>query len=638
MEKQYPGIGIVGYENISALYGVDNGIVDWKGTGIQHFFHKSFEQDLIHSATTYLHHESLEKIELGNRLISKDCHPVHQHPLKSTVEEGFCYTTSFQSQVLEHLTWTERVYATHQDQIVFETTISNGSSSNLSLSVGGYVILRNPLFKKVTNKDGILTWENNKTRLTILAEDTEETNVYKESPTGFVYRTYQKMFDHCKSDPLQEFTDETMVGVVSKKTITIPPNQERIVRWMVSASSVSEGITVGESLQTSWRNMLRNANEDWKEWLKGGSLHVEHFPEKIKNAIVTNIIALKASLLHGFVPADITGHYYSNGSPSYYVRDSLMIAKAFLMAGYYAEAKSIILYASTRQIKGESGEFYQRYNAIGEPSEGANNDVFHQFDSQGYFLSLIYRYFELTSEWIVSYNQVKSVANVLFQLERKRGLIGPEGGVNEGVFGPAFITSSNMFIVGGLLSASKIANHFNDDVHESRWRNLATSITEHIEEGTWIEEQKRYGYGYVLYDDELVRKYDTPQYFGPLYGYPITAKFKEMIDASLKNQSFFEYGIGYSEQEYHHGPWIFNTAANAQCQALVGNNENYVSIVHWMIEHSNAYGLLPEAIDGNSEDICFINPLTWACAEFISAVSIGKHLLTKPDLKLEVKG
>lgn len=184
-----------------------------------------------------------------------------------------------------------------------------------------------------------------------------------------------------------------------------------------------------------------------------------------------------------------------------------------------------------------------------------------------------------------------------------------------------------MFIVGGLLSASQIAKHFNDDFHEGKWKKYANVITKHIEQETWIEELSRYGYGYVLYDDELIKKYDTPQYFGPLYGYPLSSNFKKMVDASLQNQSFYNYGIGYSEQEYHHGAWIFNTAANAQCQALVGNKENYISMINWMLEHSNAYGLLPEAIDGNSEKICFINPLTWACAEFISAISIGQHLL-----------
>ncbi|NHM33619.1 hypothetical protein [Neobacillus terrae] len=627
MESRYPGIGIIGNDHISALYGVDNGIVDWQGTGIQHFFYGSFQQDLIHTATTYIQHASSGEIELANRLISKDTHPVHQHPYASTVEEGFCYSTTFQSQVNEDLFWTEKVYATNQDQIVFETTIKNESLIEQTFVAGGYIILRNPSFKRLSYNNQSLKWENDQTVLHIIGEQADETYFYKESPTGFVYRTLQQTLNHKESDCADDFTSNTMIGIVTKKSINLEPGKEKTVRWMIQAGSIKNIMEDSQGNPNEWERMFKTAKTHWKKWLDSGSLPIEKFNEPLRSTVKTNLIALKASLLDGFVPADITGHYYSNGSPSYYVRDSLMIAKAFLNAGFLPEAKSIITYAAARKIKEGTGEFYQRYNALGQPSEGANNNVFHQYDSQGYFLHLVERYFEETNEWIVPFEQVKDVANVLFRVERKNGLFGPEGGVNEGVFGPAYITSSNMFITGGLLSASRIAFHHHDAFHEKKWKDLANSITEHIETETWLKEQKRYGYGYVLYADELVQKYDTPQYFGPLYGYPVTENFKSMVDVSLKDQSFFDYGIGYSEQEYHHGPWIFNTAANAQCQVLVGNKENFIFIIKWMLDHSNAYGLFPEAIDANSEDRCFINPLTWACAEFISAIVGGQCLL-----------
>lgn len=365
MENQYPGIGIVGHESITALYGVDNGIIDWKGTGIQHFFHKSFEQDLIHSATTYIHHESDGQIELGNRLVSKNSHPIHHNPVASSVEDGFCFTTTFESQVDKYLSWTERVYATHQNQIVFETTFKNRGVSNHSLVVGGYVVLRNPNFQKLSYDGSVCTWKNDQTKLAILGEQIDEIKFYKESPTGFVYRTLQQTFDNKNSDPIAEFTDETMIGIVSKKTINIPANQEMTIRWLISASSANEIFADDKINQTSWDNLLKRAKGDWKNWIKVGTLKIEQFPNHLQKAIETNIIALKASLLDGFVPADITGHYYSNGSPSYYVRDALMIAKSLLVAGYYAEAKSIIIYAGSRKTKEDSGEFYQRYNAVG---------------------------------------------------------------------------------------------------------------------------------------------------------------------------------------------------------------------------------------------------------------------------------
>lgn len=60
------------------------------------------------------------------------------------------------------------------------------------------------------------------------------------------------------------------------------------------------------------------------------------------------------------IPADVIGHYNSNnGTPTFYVRDSLMIARAFIYSGYLDEAKKIILFIAGLPLK-EEGEFFQR--------------------------------------------------------------------------------------------------------------------------------------------------------------------------------------------------------------------------------------------------------------------------------------
>ena len=47
---KYTGIGLIGNENIAAIYAVNNGIVDINGTGIYHLFYKTYAHDLIQSA------------------------------------------------------------------------------------------------------------------------------------------------------------------------------------------------------------------------------------------------------------------------------------------------------------------------------------------------------------------------------------------------------------------------------------------------------------------------------------------------------------------------------------------------------------------------------------------------------------
>lgn len=615
-KKRYPAIGILGGENISALYGVDNGLVDWQGVGIQHFFYKTYEQDLIHSAVTYLRHHS-GVLEIGNRKIDGKRHPVHQHPILTKTEDGFLYQTTFISQENSYISWKENVFATKDDKIVFETEIFNSADEMIELEVGGYIILRNPNGKKIAKTIEGAIWEGGKSFVGVYMNKCEQTRVFVESPTGFVYRTMQQLQSDNKDDT-DKLSMDYFIGVVVSKQIILAPKDSAMIQWGIIASDTMNNL---QSSVWNWNKERELAQCYWKQWLETDVYKNLNLPIDIKEHYDANLVAVKASLLDGFVPADITGHYFSFGSPCYYARDAMMIARALLLSGHYQEVKEIMQYLIDRPTKNNSGEFYQRYNAKGEPREGANNNVFHQLDSQGYFLRNLLTYYERTGEWLLTYESIKSYVNILKHYQGKNGLIGPEGGVNEGVFGPAYITSSNMFIYGGLQAAIKIASLHGDENSKREWTKLAKGIKNGIET-TWIEEQGRYGYGYMDYCDELVQKYDTPQYFGPLYGYPIDERFKKNNSFLLQYATFFDNGIGYTEQEYHHGPWLFNTGACAQVQALLNNFNEYWAKVNWMIYHSNGYCLMPEAIDAEDEEHAFINPLTWACAEFVSTISI----------------
>ena len=123
----------------------------------------------------------------------------------------------------------------------------------------------------------------------------------------------------------------------------------------------------------------------------------------------------------------------------------------------------------------------------------------------------------------------------------------------------------------------------------------------------------------LTYHNDIINRYDTPQLLSASLGYPITDNYKESFYTLLKYASYFEYGIGYSEQEYHDGPWIFNTAAASEVAYLIGDIENYKNLMNWIIKHQNGFGMNPEAIDAKNENNPFINPLMWANSEFVCA-------------------
>ncbi len=130
---------------------------------------------------------------------------------------------------------------------------------------------------------------------------------------------------------------------------------------------------------------MSKCKDYWNQWFETG--HIEQLAsyqdyERTK----ANLVAMKCSLMNGFVPADLTGHYFANSMPCYYARDAMMTARGFLMAGYYKEFVDVFMYLKHRKKKA-NGEFYQRYNGLGNPDEGANNNVFHQLDSIGFFFT-----------------------------------------------------------------------------------------------------------------------------------------------------------------------------------------------------------------------------------------------------------
>ena len=96
------------------------------------------------------------------------------------------------------------------------------------------------------------------------------------------------------------------------------------------------------------------------------------------------------------------------GSPSYYARDSMMVARAFMLSGHHREFEDIMLYLINRPTKA-NGEFCQRYNGKGLPSEGANNNVFHQLDSIGYFARNIRDYYFKSGKMLLGYEKFKDM-------------------------------------------------------------------------------------------------------------------------------------------------------------------------------------------------------------------------------------
>lgn len=611
----YAGTGLIGNENIAAIYAVNSGIAEIYGTGIYHLFYKDYSHDLIQSAVTMMKVD--DTICYGNKIWREETHPHHIFPQKTYVEENYRYCDEFSLENLG-LYRKDRVYAYGEHRLVFEAEIENRNDCEKEISIYGYAAVRNTKSISAGKQggDSVCVHIGNVYMGMYMPVD-GETYLVEDSPTDFAYQTFLDILEEKQNTEVKDTF--CRLGYAQGGKVALAPGEVKKVCWALVFADSQEELT--EELRSKENADLRaEADAYWKKWLAEGIV-----PEKdgLSDMTLTNLVAIKAVCVGGYVPADLTGHYFSDQMPCYYARDSIMVARSFLASGHIRECRDIILYLIGRQRK-ENGEFFQRYDGCGQPNEGANNNVFHQIDSIGYFGRIIWEFLEKTGEFLAEETLLEELTDVIAHAEQKFGMVGPEGGVNEGVYGGAFITSSNMFIYGGVRAMGKIFCRLNNEKYEKKCREICDRIYEGIQT-TFNKKLERYDYGYVVYHDHTVRKYDTPQYFGPLYGYPDDENMKKTHQYFLKYASFFEDGIGYSEQEYHHGPWLFNTLACAEYCKLSGDNYEYEKKMRWVQKHSNAYGLLPEAIDADNEKICVINPLSWACAEFVAAYFLRKE-------------
>ena len=604
---RYPGLGIIGCEKLAGMYGVNEGIIDGKGTGVRHLFYDGFDLDLVHSAVTLI--KDGDTIYYGNRLEKKAGHPVHVKPVESKTEDGFCFTDRFE---LEGLTKTDRGFGFGQSSLGFQCEIENQENKSREIEVYAYVLLRPQAQMKVVKRTSQVIAVGEHSAISIRADHCDLVTMVEEGPTGFIYRLTSGLLYGDGKDETIEPRDDSLTGILVGKKVTLSAMGSVSFEWKMQFDRTKEAL---DRVSNSCKDLKTQAELYWDAFVQQGN---ELKDPKHQEQEKVNRIAIKSAMIGGFVPADLTGHYYSDGMPSYYARDSMMVARAFLLAGNLSEAKEILNYLINRKRK-VSGEFYQRYNGMGDPSEGANNNVFHQLDSIGYFARNLREYKRMTGEQLMEEDDLKKLMHALLTCEKKQGMVGPEGGVNEGVFGPAFITSSNMFIYGGVQAAMEMIE---DDAYSELLKNLNKEILRGVE-STYLPGEG-YQYGYVSYHDELVKKYDTPQYFGLLYGFEDTENMRTTHRNLLQHAAFFGDGIGYSEQEYHHGPWIFNTGACAQYAYLIGDLETYIRKLAWISDHGNAYGLMPEAVSGDDETQCYINPLIWACAEYVSTCHIKR--------------
>lgn len=617
----YRGVTTIGLENFTGLYSNLESFNNGFSRGLQHLFFKDYQYDLIRKGVSIC--RISDEIFYSN--IRYDL--LHAPREIKIIEEGWENVYKVYSKYEKSKNIKRSSYCYVIDKaIIFEEEIINENNQSVQVDLYGYVFFNNEKGReaKFDKDNDCIIWQTsfkNKNLIIALKEKSQFYNLSSEH-VNFDFYGLQKIIEE-KWDKKEVLSSTYGLSASLGRRYNIRSGEKLNFQWfIIPCDNITEGLGVLQQLRST--NVEQYAINLYKKFFDTGE-QID-FKDPIHREIYErNLLAIKSVNLGGFIPADITGHYFSEKGPCFYIRDALMVAKAFIFAGYFTEAKKILNFINTLETK-TRGEFYQRYDCFALPSEGANNYVEHQLDSIGYYLSVMKYYYDATGELLVSKDFIEDIIDCCERYISELQLIGPEGGVNEGVYGPAYITSTNMFILGGLLNIKKLIkkNLNSNGAILQRIENLITKLSTGLN-NMWDEINKYYYYGFSCASNSIIKRYDTPQYFAPLFGY-YDPRMIENNNFLLKNASFHGDGIGYSQQSYHHGAWIFNTAACAQFNYFIKNYTEYYKKIDWLINHTNNFGLMPEAIDTQDENICYINPLTWACAELVSALAYPRFL------------
>ncbi len=601
----YPGLTYIGSGKISGLYGLNETIHDQKSIGLQHLFVDNYEHDLIYSANSVLKADHI--CYYGDRIKARAGHPVKERSHRTYCQDGFVFVDEFKYEYFEKI---DRVYCSGDYQLVFSCEVINRSRKTRDIDLSAFLVTTSGKMD-LSLQDGRVRTVLKDYSMDLTCFDQDLTyRVSLESPSGFMYHGIQDLLFNdnlWEGEPRQYFGS---VALSATKQVTLEPEASYQLTWMLDFTQHKEQRQMLDTINSDPIRMRSRAREYWDEWLTSTSHEID---DKMK----ANLIALKAVNMQGFIPADLTGHYFASSDIAFYVRDAIHGAKAFMFCGFFDECRQVIEVIMNLQRK-ENHELFQRYNSRLIPDEGANNNVFSQIDVIGYLLSIVADYYQLTGQLIIDLDDLMKEVRILDKIQTKKGLYGPEGGVNEGVYGPAFITSTNIFIAAGLKRLGDLMEVVGGSQTDRSIINDKLTVLNQGIKATFLDDGY-YAYGYVDYHDQIIKRYDTPQLFGAGLGYPVDDMYKQNFVTLTKISTYYGYGYGYSEQQYHDGPWLFNTCYAAQNAYIFGMTDLYEQIIEWIENHKNDYGLLPEAVDARNESASFINPLMWANAEYLCA-------------------
>lgn len=383
-------------------------------------------------------------------------------------------------------------------------------------------------------------------------------------------------------------------------------------------------------------DVAKDAERYWNSWLDEGRVPFD-VPEPYLEMFKRNLYAVKAATLNGQVPADLSGQYVASGMPQLYSRDAMMVARVFLHTRHYTEAHNIIRFWSSPNVPMKNGcEWYAKYDAFLRPtSEGAGVKADEpQWDLNCYFIKLVddYRLLRKEREYLVSKEFLYRLADFIVSNLDDSGLL-YEAGRTEW---RGYLPLTNMVSALALRTVAEVADEFADHDRAQHYRNAALRISTALPR--LIDSTRQIYTNLRLFGPKLqsissvpyLRFWDTFVNLGAVWGYPNHSALVKTNEFFLQSARGEKGGLRYLEKlpvlgDIGYSPeysdvFFAATAVGAQYQVLNQNLEQAQTMLHWLWNNRNSYGLMPERMSVAGTDIGEASPHLWSSAETVAAV------------------
>lgn len=431
------------------------------------------------------------------------------------------------------------------------------------------------------------------------------------------------------------------VDSVVGHTLFILPNETKELFYFIISQENMDSLTrlkQGLSVE-ALRNMLRRTGNYWTVWneKKRVSLPQEMLALFRKSQFIIRIHMNNRGALMASSDSDIL----KNSRDGYYYvwpRDAAIASYALTITLHFSAARKFYDFALS--TISNDGYFYHKYLPDGNMASSwipriINSETILpiQEDETSLVLWSLWQYYQqsLDIEYFFPLyeNLIKKGASFLLSFVDSDGLPRASYDLWEERFGVHTYTVAATYAA--LKAASEFARTFRETDLSEKYSVAADRMASAFEDRFFSQERGYYARAIINGKPDYTVDSQNMALF--LFGMKDPADPKVRSNMDIIMQKLWVKGVGglarYEGDMYQRvkddsmipgNPWIITTLWASRYFAMTGNRDRSLSLLKWVIEHSQHSGVLPEQVNPYDGSPLSVSPLIWSHAEYIITV------------------